>query len=63
MEVCCGADKEVPSKIRRRVLLLIVVRVVDTLGLLARSKTIWAKSGQKCDNKNIVKTKTSSPIV
>ena len=58
LEVCRGADKEVPKKFTQQAVLPFVASVFDTLGLFAPFtmrlrtllKAIWAKSGQQWDN-------------
>ena len=68
LEVCRGADKEVPNKTTQRAVLSFVASVFDPVGLFAPFtmrmgvllKTIWAKSRQQCDD-NIEKTGTSVP--
>ena len=59
LEVCRGADKELPNKITQRAVLSFVASVFDPLGLVAPFtmrmrvllKTIWAKIGQQWDDK------------
>ena len=58
LNVCRGADKEVPNKIINRAVLSFVESVFDPLGLLAPFtmrmrillKTIWDKTGQQWDD-------------
>ena len=59
LEVCRGADKEVPNKITQRAVLSFAASVFDPLALFAPFtmrmrillKTLWAKSGQQWDHK------------
>ena len=61
LEVCRGADKEVPKKITQRAVLSLVASEFDPVGLFAPFtmrmrillKAIWAKSGQQWDEKII----------
>ena len=58
-DVCRGADKEVPNKIKRRAVLSFVASVFEPLNLSApftmRTRilleTIWAQSGQQWNKK------------
>ena len=56
LEVCSGAEKEVPNKITQRAVLSFAASVFEPLGLFAPFTmrlltTIWAKSGQQWDDK------------
>ena len=65
LEVCRGADKEVPNKIIQRTVWSFAASVFDPLGLFAPFtmrmrvllKTIWARSGQQWHDKIEVEEK------
>ena len=70
LEVCRGADKEVPNKTTKGAVISFVASVFDPLELVARFTirmrflltTIWANSGQQWDEKLMRKAKRSSCI-